>query len=350
MMAEKNKDLLIKISSGSIIKIILILLIAYLLFLIRDVLLIFYVALIFAAAIDPWADLAEKYKLPRGLAVIVAYALLFGVLSLSVALLIGPLTAQFKELVDSFPAIWQKISQTFFYFKSYSIEHGFYKQLEEAIRGANLNLGAKAGGVIIFTQNIFQGFFSFFIVLVLTFFLVSSRNFFKEFLKSVTSDVYHPSLNQIFEKIQFKIGGWIRGQILLCFIIFALAYLGLVLIGVKYSLVLALFAGVTEFIPYLGPFIGAVPVVIIAFFQSPMLALWVIVWYAFIQQFENNVLVPKVMQKAVGLNPVYSILALLIGAQFAGVIGLILAIPSATIISVIVQEIMAKRQKDDAKI
>lgn len=344
-MAEKNKALLINISSWSIVKVVLILLAAYFLFLLNEVILIFYVALIFAAVIDPWADLAEKYKLPRGLAVVVVYVLLFGILSLSVILLIGPLTDQFKELVDSFPAIWQKISQILFYFRSYSIEHGFYRQLEEAVSGINLNLGVGAGGIITFAQNIFQGFFSFFLVLILTFFLVNSRGFFREFLKSVMPEAHHASLNLIFERIQAKIGGWVRGQILLCFIIFAFVYAGLLLLGVKYSLVLALFAGVTEFIPYLGPFIGAIPAVIIAFFHSPILAFWVIILYTIVQQFENNILVPKVMQKTVGLNPVYSILALLIGAKIAGVVGLILAIPTATIISVIAQELVVENSK-----
>jgi predicted PurR-regulated permease PerM len=348
-MTEKNR-LLMNFSTWSIIKVILVLLVVYLVFLVGDALLIFYIALIFAAAIDPWADLAEKHKLPRGLAVIVTYILLLGILSLSLTLLVGPLTEQFRELIDNFPALWQKLTQLFSSFKAYSIEHGFYQQIKEALMGLNLNLGERAGGLLTLTKDIFQALFSFLMVLILTFFLVISKNFFRDVLKSAVPRYYHPLLNQLFEKIPIKIGAWVRGQILLCFIIFILVYLGLLLLGVKYSLVLALFAGITEFIPYLGPIIGAIPAVIIAFFQSPILALWVIILYTVIQQLENNILVPKVMQKAIGINPIFSILALLVGARLAGVVGMILAIPTATIISAIIQELAVKEKKDESKI
>lgn len=348
-MAERNKGLLVGISTWSIIKVVLILWIFYLLFLLKEVILIFYIALILAAAIDPWADIAERNKLPRGLAVIVIYALLIGVFSLSFTLLVGPLTAQFQELISNFPAIWQKLSQLFLSFQSYSIEHGFYKQIESAVKGLNFNLGEEAGGLLAFTRNVVKSFFSFFIILVLTFFLVISKNFFKESLKSVVPASHQPFLSQLFSKIQEKIGRWARGQIFLCFIIFILVYLGLLILGIKYSLVLAIFAGLTEFIPYLGPITGAIPAVIIALFQSPIKALWVIILYVIIQWLENNILVPKVMQKAVGLNPVFSILALLTGAKLAGIVGLILAIPTATIISVIIQNLSARRKEHESK-
>jgi len=106
-----------------------------------------------------------------------------------------------------------------------------------------------------------------------------------------------------------------------------LSFIGLIFLLPKYALVLALIAGFTEVIPYIGPVIGAVPAVFLAFSHSPTKALLVIALYVVIQQLENNIIVPKVMQRAVGLNPVVVIIVLLLGAKLAGVIGALLAIP-----------------------
>ena len=135
--------------------------------------------------------------------------------------------------------------------------------------------------------------------------------------------------------MQEKIGLWLRGQLVLCLIIFLMSWLGLSLLGVKYSLVLAVFAGVTEFIPYLGPFLGAIPAVFVGFTQAPYLCLLVIILYIVIQQTENLFLVPMVMKKAVGLNPVIVIISMLIGGTMAGILGILVALPVATAISVV---------------
>ena len=109
-----------------------------------------------------------------------------------------------------------------------------------------------------------------------------------------------------------------------------LIYIGLTILGVKYALVLALIAGLTEAIPFVGPFIGAVPAVFLAFLESPFKALLVLILYIVVQQLENNIIVPKVMQKTVGLNPIVVMVAILLGAKLAGVLGALLAIPIAT--------------------
>ena len=118
-------------------------------------------------------------------------------------------------------------------------------------------------------------------------------------------------------------------------------------LGVKYALVLALLAFLGEFIPYLGPVLAALPAILVAFIDSPLKALFVFIIFVIIQQVENHILVPKIMQKAVGLNPLISILALLIGARLGGVMGVILAIPITTAIIVIISEIFTKDIKTD---
>ena len=117
------------------------------------------------------------------------------------------------------------------------------------------------------------------------------------------------------------------GQILLMLIIGVLTYIGLFFLDVKYALTLALIAGLFELIPYVGPFIALIPAAILAFIQAPLLGLLVVILYVVIQQLENYVIVPQVMKKTVGLNPIVIIIVMLIGAKLAGVIGIILSVP-----------------------
>jgi predicted PurR-regulated permease PerM len=144
--------------------------------------------------------------------------------------------------------------------------------------------------------------------------------------------------------VEEKIGRWLVGQLALGFIIGVFYYVGLSLIGVKSALVLAVFGGFMEFIPYIGPILVGIPIIIIALSQSPLTAALALVIQIAIQQLENHVIVPKVMQKAVGLNPLVSIVALLVGAKLFGIVGMLLAIPVTTSISVVLTEIYRFRK------
>ena len=121
-------------------------------------------------------------------------------------------------------------------------------------------------------------------------------------------------------------------------------FIGLAIVGVPYALILAIFAGIMEIIPYVGPIVSAVPGVVLGFLISPTLGFLALLVYLVSQQMENHVIVPQVMKKAVGLNPISVILALLIGARLGGAIGAILAIPVATGISLFINDLLEKRK------
>jgi len=149
-------------------------------------------------------------------------------------------------------------------------------------------------------------------------------------------------------RAQNKIGMWLRGALTLGLIIGVFVYIGLTILGVKYALVLALLAAVLELIPYIGPPIAAIPAIFLAFSQAPIKGFLTLILYVVIQQLENNILVPKVMQKAVGLNPIIGVISLGIGFKIAGILGGILAIPVATAVSVfIIDFIELKKKKID---
>ena len=146
-------------------------------------------------------------------------------------------------------------------------------------------------------------------------------------------------------RMQEKLGAWLRGQIILMIVVGVLTYIGLLILGVKYALVLAIFAGIAEIVPYAGPIIAAVPAIGIGLTMSPFKGMIVALLYFGIQQIENAVLTPKIMQKSVGLNPVVSLFALMVGFKFAGLVGALLAIPVATIVAVFLRDLIGHEEE-----
>ncbi len=133
-------------------------------------------------------------------------------------------------------------------------------------------------------------------------------------------------------------GFWVLGQILTSLSIFVLTFIGLSILKVQYALFLALIAALLEIVPYIGPILSAVPAMFFAFIQHPPLAIAVGILYLLIHQIEGYILVPKIMQKAVGTSPLLVLLALLIGFKLAGVVGLLIAVPLSTALIVVVNE------------
>jgi predicted PurR-regulated permease PerM len=155
--------------------------------------------------------------------------------------------------------------------------------------------------------------------------------------------------DRIARAVTIKVGAWLGGQLLLAAVIGVSATFGYWLIGVPYFYVLGLIAAVGEMIPVVGPVLAAVPAILLGLTVSPQTALMVTA-YSWAQQFvENNVLVPRIMERQVGVSPVTIMVALLVGSALLGLMGAILAVPSAAIIQIVVQEYLAREDAADAK-
>jgi len=341
MFQEKNQ-VTINISTSAIFKVIIILLLLGFLYLIRDILAILFVAIILASVIDPIAAWASQKKVPRGITTFFIYFILFSVFSLVVALIIPPVAEQINQLSTNFGYYWDKVISGFSVLHDYSSQYGISENIQKGLQTVQGSLGKTAGGVFSTLGSIFGGIVSLVLTLVIGFYMVVEEDAIKRLFRSVAPVNYQPYLLRLFFRMQEKIGLWVKGQLILSLIIFIFSFVGLLILGVEYALVLALMAGLAEFVPYVGPIIAAIPAVFLAFTQSPIKALLVIVLYFIIQQLENNIIVPKVMQKAVGLNPIVSIVAILIGVRLAGVIGALLAIPVATALGVFIKDLVAE--------
>lgn len=342
----RDKNININITTSTIIKSILILVILWFLYFIRGIVGIFFISLLLTAALKPTIDWLEKKKIPRIIGITIVYISLFTLTILIFILIIPPIIEQTKQLATNFPYYWEKITKGLGIIRDYSANYGWLEHINNLTEALKTNLANLTGNIFGALSSLFGGVTAFIFILVITFYMTLEENAAERITKLLIPQNYKKKINDLIKKLEEKIGLWVRGQIVLMVIIGFLSFIFLSILKVNYALVLGLFAGLTEIIPYLGPLIGAIPAIFIAFTQSPYKALAVIILYFAIQEFENDILVPKVMEKAVGLNPIISIFALLIGAKIAGILGVLLSIPIATSIIVIIKEFYPTKQKN----
>ncbi len=338
----ENKKITIDIATSTFLKVVGIFLILAFIYIIRDILLLLFVSLVLAIIIEPMVNKLEAKKIPRSVSVITIYIVLILFLALVVRMLIPPIVEQVTSLAVNFPEFWQKIVSNFQGLKQFSEDRGLLGEIQQGLQGLQSNLSRAAGGVYNFTVVAFTNIFNFFIFLVVTFYFTMQKDALGRALKVLAPEKYHLYLDSLAVRIQHKIGGWARGQLLLGLIIGLMSWLGLIILLPKYALVLAIVAGVTEIIPYVGPFIGAVPAVFLGLTVSWGHGLAVAILYIIIQQIENNIVVPQIMKKQVGLNPVAIIMAMLIGGRLAGLIGIIIAIPVTTVLGIVLRDFLSR--------
>ncbi len=340
------KSINVNISSATMFKVLFIILSLFFLFYIRSIILLLFVCLLLSAAFDPAVDWLQKNKLPRAIGIFLIYLLLIVILGGSVYLIIPPMLVELKGLINDFPDYWGKISSGIQNVQDYSQTYGLGNNIQNALKSLESTFALAAGGIFNTIYAFFGGMVSFVVILVVTFYMAVEEQAVKRFARSVIPVKYQPYFTHLVNRIQEKIGFWVRGQLLSSLIIFALSWVGLFFLGVKYALILAFLTGVMELIPYFGPFVGGIAAVFIAFTQSPILAFWVIVFYIIVQQLDNHFVTPKIMEKTVGLNPIITIIAILVGVKLAGILGIILAVPVATSLSIILEDVLEIKKEE----
>lgn len=319
------------ISTSTIIKLALAVLAVWFLFAIKDVLVLFFIVLVIVAALAPIVDNLSKY-IPRWLSVLLFAVILLGVLSLIGVLLVPLIITELQMLSVNLPIIMSKLGPLY---QSIQDSVGNY---QEGLFNISSQLARISTNIYSTTIGFISGFIALLTVFVLTFYMLLEKDSIKNFIQQTIPIDSHEKIVIILKKISEKMGGWLRGQVFLMLAVGILDGIALAVLGVPYALVLALWGGLTEVIPFIGPWLGLVPAFLVALTISPVKAIIVLVVFVLIQQLEAQFLAPKIMGKAVGLSPVIIILALLIGAQLMGILGVIFAIPAAAVVSVIIQE------------
>lgn len=347
-----DKEVNISITAGTVVKTLVILVLAWFLYTIRGIVLIVLTAIVIASAIEPGVAGLVRRKIPRIIAVIILY------LGLCVAgfvifyFFVPALLADFGTFVSSLPN----------YLDSFTHLGGVdqYAQLlglpePSGISAADLwngiatafSLNTVFGNALTAATTIFGGVFSFLLIVVFSFYFAVIETGVDDFLRIVVPRRHLKYVLGLWRRSQHKIGLWMQGQLLLGCIMGILIYLMLTVFGVPNALVLAVIAACFEILPVFGPILAAVPAVMIAFVSGgATLGVIVIFIYVIAQQFESQLIYPLVVSRVVGVPPLLVILALIIGGELAGFLGIILSVPAAATIQELVRDLESGRLED----
>jgi predicted PurR-regulated permease PerM len=342
-MEEKGRRRMqkIEISTATILRTVGVILAVILLYFIREIVAIVIASVLLAALIDPFADWLERFKFKRGFAVMTVYAVLIAIAA-SIFFFTAPTIAnQSKTLFEKYEPYITRIAGDNPVVRGVLSGEIFDRDIQEIVHAVRQTGIANALPDILSTvTDAFGALVALMLILVLAFYIVVEEKALRNGLIFFIPDKYENLVQSIIPKAKKKIGQWLRGQLLIMLIIFSITYVFLeFILDVPFALILALIAGLLEVVPFIGPMLAVIPALVIGFSVSPAVAFLVGLLYFGLQQLEGEVLTPKIMQKVTGINPVISILAVIIGFELAGPIGAIIAIPLAVVAGVFIVEI-----------
>lgn len=311
----------IEISHRTIIFTVFFLLALWVIFQIRDILFLIFIAFILMTALRPLVDWLALVRIPRVLAIVFIYIVVFGFFGISFAGTIPALVIQSTRFVSELPVFLEKVMP--------------YWNID--VRSLTQQIAPISENIVKLTVGLFSNLVTTLTVLVFTFYFLLERKNLESLFASVMGEDAADRVIVSLKEIESRLGAWVNGQIFLMAIIGASVYLGLSLLHVEFALPLAIIAGVLEIVPMIGPIASAVPAVLVALTVSPFLALSVVALYFIVQQVENNIFVPLVFKKSVGFSPVVTILSLMVGGRLAGIVGAVLAVPIVLVLQVVLR-------------
>ena len=319
-------------------------------FLVRDVLLLIYISGVLAIGFSPIVRLIQRQKIlpvgtrrfPRWMAILVLYLIIIGSLTGVGFMIFPPLADQARQLWSAMPDMIERGQNVL-------ISRGLLREpieWRELVKQTPVSGGTEAVGTVFgAVLGVLGGLFGLFTILILTFYLlVESEALHSTFLRLFPRRSRDRAA-EVSREITLKVSAWLGGQVLLGTIIGVTSAIGLWLLGIPYFYVLALISAIGELIPVVGPILAAIPAIAVAGTVSMQKVVLVIVFFVVQQQFENHVLVPKVMERQVGISPVTVILALLVGGKLLGILGAILAVPTAAILQVVISELTTQERR-----
>ena len=330
-----NEKGLLSISTGTMIRAGLVIVLFVTFFALSDVVLLILTAIVIASAIEPFAKKMTMHHIHRTVAVLVLYLVVISIFGALLFFFLPPLLDDVAQLYKALPQIARDstlLTPVYERFPSVTeaLKGNFsFNDILPGSAGVASNIGSKVIGT---ASMIFKGFAGFILMIVLSFYLAVQEDGITNFLRLVCPPKHEEYVVSLWKRSRHRIGLWMQGQLLLGVLIGIFVYLGLAIFGIKYALLLGVVAAVFEVIPVFGPIMAAVPGVVVGFSYTPSTGFFVLAFYVIIQQFENHLIYPLVVRKIVGVPPLLVIIALVVGGQLAGFLGIILAVPAVTII------------------
>ena len=332
------------------VSLLVVLAVGYLFIQIQFVLVLILLSLVFATVIQTPVDALDRRHVPRPLAILLVYAAIIGgltVLFLALSPAIRPQAVAFREQapqsLQELRAAWQGSGNAHLSGPGQQLlARGIdFIQNPDRNPGVSVPQGAALGVL----TGVGGGIIGIVTVLIISFYYLMEKQWIRRLLLLTISPESRIRVSRIWDEVEQKVGGWLRGQLTLCLVIGLTATIGYAIMDVRFWPLLGLWAGLTEIVPILGPWLGGIPAVIIALTQGWEKAALVIGFVIVLQLMENAILVPRVMRGAVGLTPLTVFIAILAGTAFAGIAGALLAIPVAAVIQVLLTDYTEARRE-----
>ncbi len=330
---------------GSLIGLLALVFSLYILWRIRQIILLAFAAVVFATVINRLVRLLQRYRFKRSIAIALSISFVLALLAGFFAIIVPPFVDQVEQLIDLVPEGLERLQAWSNWFK-----HNFLpEQLLEnipALESITRNLESWA-------TRIFSNFVEFFfnslgivlntlLTIVVTIMLLANPTPYRRIFILLFPAFYRPRIHEILQECEETLGGWAIGILFNMTVIAIMSGIGLWALGVQLPLANALIAGVLTFIPNVGPTLSVVPPAALALLDTPWKALAVVVLYIAIQQIESNILTPLVMERQVSLLPAITLLSQVAFATFFGLLGLFLALPIVVVAQVWLKEVLVE--------
>ena len=313
----------------------------WLLYSLRAVLFLFFVAVFLGTAIRPAVDWLHRRKIPRATGIILIYILIAAVVVGFLAMLLPLIADQTTEISQTLPQYYSGLRSALIESQNRLLQNlGWRLPSQLSVLGQrDPNMEEVIGQVaqtFVYTNLVLKGVLSTLAIFLLAYYWTQEGNFVLRYFLRIFPPQRRKGIREFVQLAETKMAAYIQGEGLLCLTVGGLAFIAYLLIGLPYTLVLGIFAGVMELVPIFGPTLGAIPAILVALSVAPGKAIWVVVATIVIQLLENTFLVPRVMKSSLGVNPIIVLLSMIAFSSVFGFAGALLALPLASIIQLFV--------------
>lgn len=301
----------------------------FFLYYVRDIVLQLFVAMLLVFILNPLVSKLSKYRIPKTLSILFSYIIIFGFLGIAIGSILPPLIEQTTNLANGLPGYFQSSELSKY------VNEDITKQLVS-------QLGSLPGQVVKAGFSLFSNILSILTIAIFAFYLLLIRDKFDTNLEFLFGKEKTEGIAELVNTLEIRLGGWARGQFALMLLIGVVSYIGFIILGIPYALPLAMLAGIFEIVPYVGPIVASIPAIILGFSISPFLGFGAIALSVLIQQLENYIFVPKIMEKSTGVSPIVTLVSLAVGFRLAGIVGMIISVPIVILIQTLLQTKLLK--------
>ena len=333
-MSESSHNTYITINTGTILRFFAIAILLLALYYMSDILLVVMAAIIIASAIEPIIRRLKRHRIHRVIGVIFVYILMAAIVAAILIFFMPVVANDAIQFLSNLPRnisledLWSPISSIGINFGSPASLSAHTISVSDFVNGLQTIIVGTSASAFKTASVLFGGVLSFMLIVVLSFYLAVQEDGVADFLRIIAPVKHHEYIVDLWSRSQRKIALWLQGQVVLGVVVGVLVYLVLMVVGIPHALLLAVFAGLFEIIPVFGPIISSVPAILIAFSEKGLATgLLLVGLYIIIYQFESQLFYPLVVKKIVGISPIVVILALVIGAKLAGLLGALIAVP-----------------------